>query len=327
VTKGYFYYQDSLGNTSHVTDAVGNLLERYTYSAFGIPTFYNAAGAIIYNAVGISQSALGIRHLFQGQLWTQETELNDYRNRVELPIMGVFLQPDPIGFKGDAANIYRFCNNNAVNRIDPMGLINMDAGASLTSWGNGEWIGNSDGIDNQTLMENKAQRDQNAGMDRGGGGSADSGGSPSAEKSQGGVRHGDGYGSSPVEAGLLREQDAKKIARGDTEGVSEIGRDKANPNQFWANPAHDGNKKVENFKDKVKRDNAPVATSAIDPSHLPSNYRFVGAVLAMRLFSAQRAAEDIQRAKDHGWQTFIITAPERKVPVVYDKNTNPNPTF
>jgi hypothetical protein len=37
--------------------------------------------------------------------------------------MGVFLQPDPIGFKGDAANIYRFCNNNAVNRIDPLGLI------------------------------------------------------------------------------------------------------------------------------------------------------------------------------------------------------------
>jgi hypothetical protein len=41
--------------------------------------------------------------------------------------MGVFLQPDPIGFKGDAANIYRFCNNNAVNRIDPMGLRDWEA--------------------------------------------------------------------------------------------------------------------------------------------------------------------------------------------------------
>ena len=61
VTMGHFYYQDSLGNTSHVSDAVGNLLERYTYSAFGTPTFYNAAGAIIYDAAGISQSALGAR--------------------------------------------------------------------------------------------------------------------------------------------------------------------------------------------------------------------------------------------------------------------------
>jgi RHS repeat-associated protein len=60
--------------------------------------------------------------LFQGQLWTQETGLNDYRSRVELPTIGVFLQPDPIGFKGDAANVYRLCNNNAVNRIDPTGL-------------------------------------------------------------------------------------------------------------------------------------------------------------------------------------------------------------
>jgi RHS repeat-associated protein len=115
-TTGYLYFQDSLGNTSHVTDAAGNLLERYTYTAFGIPTFHSA------NNTQLSTSAYGIRHLFQGQLWTQETGLNDYRNRVELPTMGVFLQPDPIGFKGDAANVYRFCNNNAVNRTDPMGL-------------------------------------------------------------------------------------------------------------------------------------------------------------------------------------------------------------
>lgn len=117
VTTGYLYFQDSLGKTSHVTDAAGNLLESYTYDAFGTPTFYNATSDHTQSAPG-----LHIKHLFQGQLWTQETGLNDYRNRVELPAMGVFLQPDPIGFKGDAANVYRFCNNNAVNRTDPMGL-------------------------------------------------------------------------------------------------------------------------------------------------------------------------------------------------------------
>ena len=99
VTMGYLYYQDSLGNTSHVTDSAGNLLESYKYDAFGTPYFYDAGG----NPRG--SSAYGIRHLFQDQLWTQETGLNDYRNRVELPAMGVFLQPDPIGFKGDASGI------------------------------------------------------------------------------------------------------------------------------------------------------------------------------------------------------------------------------
>jgi RHS repeat-associated protein len=121
VTTGSLYFQDSLGNTSHVTGAAGNLLERHIYNAFSTPSFLSA------NNTQLSTSAYGIKHLFQGQLWTQETGLNDYRNRVELLAMGVFLQPDPIGFKGDAANVYRFCNNNAVNRIDPLGLRDWEA--------------------------------------------------------------------------------------------------------------------------------------------------------------------------------------------------------
>ena len=44
VTMGYFYYQDSLGNTSHVTDAAGNLKESYTYSPFGTNQKFCADG-------------------------------------------------------------------------------------------------------------------------------------------------------------------------------------------------------------------------------------------------------------------------------------------
>jgi RHS repeat-associated protein len=117
VIKGFFYYQDSLGNTSHVTDAAGNIKERYTYSAFGRPSFYNAAGTLLPNG-----SNYNIRHLFHGQLWTQETGLNDHRNRQALPAMGVFLQPDPLGFGGGDSNLYRYCANNPVNRTDPFGL-------------------------------------------------------------------------------------------------------------------------------------------------------------------------------------------------------------
>jgi RHS repeat-associated protein len=127
-----FFFQDSLGNTSHLSDEAGNLLERYTYSAFGEPKFYDPPS----NAIARTASTKGTRHLFQGQLWTQETGLNDYRNRVEHPIMGVFLQPDPIGFKGDAANIYRFCSNNAVNRTDPDGLLDISA----TIWNRLAWF-------------------------------------------------------------------------------------------------------------------------------------------------------------------------------------------
>jgi RHS repeat-associated protein len=120
VTMGYFYYQDSLGNTSHVTDAAGNLLERYTYSAFGTPAFFDAVGT------QLAGSAYGIRHLFNGQLWTQQTGLIDYRNRQALPVMGVFVQPDPLGFAGGDSNLYRYCGNNPINGIDPLGLSTSD---------------------------------------------------------------------------------------------------------------------------------------------------------------------------------------------------------
>src|SRR5213594_1317008 len=38
------------------------------------------------------------------------------------PDLGRFLQPDPIGFKGDASNLYRYCGNAWANRTDPTGL-------------------------------------------------------------------------------------------------------------------------------------------------------------------------------------------------------------
>jgi RHS repeat-associated protein len=157
VTTKRFFFQDSLGNTSHLSDEAGNLLEYYTYSAFGQPKFYDVAGN------PGSASTKETRHLFQGQLWTQRTGLNDYRNRVELPAMGVFLQPDPIGFKGDAANIYRFCGNNAVNRTDPLGLIVVDQRWSGLMYMQG-------GAQMSFAEILKAYRDYPAGMDGGGDG-------------------------------------------------------------------------------------------------------------------------------------------------------------
>jgi RHS repeat-associated protein len=91
LTTERFYYQDATGNTSLLSDRYGNLLERYTYSGFGQPSFYDASGA------SLGGSNYDSRHLFQGQLWTPQTGLNDHRNRQALPSMGVFLQPDPIG--------------------------------------------------------------------------------------------------------------------------------------------------------------------------------------------------------------------------------------
>jgi uncharacterized protein RhaS with RHS repeats len=49
------------------------------------------------------------------------------------PDLGRFLQPDPIGFKGDASNLYRYCGNDWANRTDPMGLDDIPISRELLS--------------------------------------------------------------------------------------------------------------------------------------------------------------------------------------------------
>jgi RHS repeat-associated protein len=117
-----YFYPDALGSTSYVADASGNLIECYTYDLYGTPSFYDPNG--VTRSGG---SSYGISHLFSGQKWYPQPDqpelgLYDNRNRFYKPNIGRFLQPDPIGFAGDTANVYRYCANNPVNASDPFGL-------------------------------------------------------------------------------------------------------------------------------------------------------------------------------------------------------------
>nr|MBA2270310.1 RHS repeat-associated core domain-containing protein [Chthoniobacterales bacterium] len=117
LTNSRNYYPDSLGSTSHVATAVGGLLEAYSYDLNGTPTYYNASGTVLTGG-----TAYGITRLFTGQQWHAQAGLYNLRNRFYKPELGRFIQPDPIGFAGDPANLYRYCGNNPVNWRDPYGL-------------------------------------------------------------------------------------------------------------------------------------------------------------------------------------------------------------
>jgi RHS repeat-associated protein len=123
-SSSFYYYQDASGCTSHLADNTGHLVEWYRYDLQGTPLFYNASNSLL------SASSYGIRHLFTGQQWYADIGLYDLRNRFYSPDMGRFLQPDPIGFKGDAANLYRYCGNNSLKRNDPNGT-----GGGAGGWG------------------------------------------------------------------------------------------------------------------------------------------------------------------------------------------------
>jgi RHS repeat-associated protein len=111
-----YYYQDELGSTSHIASSSGQLLEYYKYNLYGKPRYFNAAGT------EQGASSYRVQDLGNGgSRWIPELSLYDDRNRFMSPDLGRFLQPDPIGFKGDASNLYRYCANDWANRVDPTG--------------------------------------------------------------------------------------------------------------------------------------------------------------------------------------------------------------
>jgi RHS repeat-associated protein len=110
-----YFYQDASGSTSHLANSGGNLLEWCRYDLQGTPLFYDSTSQ------PLTASTVGNRFLFTGQQWYSDVSVYDLRNRFYSPDTGRFLQADPIGFKGDATNLYRYCGNNPIMRSDPEG--------------------------------------------------------------------------------------------------------------------------------------------------------------------------------------------------------------
>jgi RHS repeat-associated protein len=119
-----YFYQDELGSTSHIASSAGALLEYYKYDLYGKPTYFDA------NGNQLQSSNYSVRDLFTGERFVTELGLYDLRNRYYSPDLARFLQPDPIGFKGDASNLYRYCGNDWANRSDPMGTAPTNTGQS-----------------------------------------------------------------------------------------------------------------------------------------------------------------------------------------------------
>ena len=85
-----FFIQDYHGSVVGYTDAVGNLQALYKYGPYGEPKDIN-------NGTTFS----GARFRYTGQMVLPEAGLYYYKARVYDPIMGHFLQTDPIGSKDD----------------------------------------------------------------------------------------------------------------------------------------------------------------------------------------------------------------------------------
>lgn len=97
-----WFEQDRLGSVISVSDASGAVTP-YAYGPYGEP-----------------QSWAGSRFRYTGQIAIPEAQLYHYRARAYDPVMGRFLQTDPIGYD-DGPNIYAYVHGDPVNGTDPSG--------------------------------------------------------------------------------------------------------------------------------------------------------------------------------------------------------------
>lgn len=111
----YYYHHNALGSVTQVTNAAGAIVEQYEYDAYGQVSFFNGAYA------PLTASAIGNPVLFTGQRYDAESGLYFYKARYYSPVLGRFLQRDPLGFV-DGMSVYEYVFSNPVNWIDEFGL-------------------------------------------------------------------------------------------------------------------------------------------------------------------------------------------------------------
>ncbi|MBI9019938.1 MAG: RHS repeat-associated core domain-containing protein [Verrucomicrobia bacterium] len=114
-TNTCYALKDHLNTVCALIDSFGNIVESYSYDAWGCPTILNSTGT------ELTESAIGNRYMFQGREHDSATGLYYFRARWYDPVTGRWLSKDPIGISG-GLNQYVFCGNNPVNFVDPMGL-------------------------------------------------------------------------------------------------------------------------------------------------------------------------------------------------------------
>jgi RHS repeat-associated protein len=120
----FYYQQDHEGSVTHLTNAIGNIVERYRYDVFGGPVIYAP------NWTGRTTSSYNNRFLFTGREYAAASAAGynagfafyEYRARAYNPSLGRFMSEDSKLADAGDYNLFRYCHNDPIDFTDPMGL-------------------------------------------------------------------------------------------------------------------------------------------------------------------------------------------------------------
>ena len=120
--NGVYYYpfSDHIGNITHYVNSSGTVVAQYEYDPFG---------KILSQSGGMAHV---FRFRFSTKYYDDETGLYDYGMRFYNPVLGRWINRDPIGEDG-GLNLYAFCGNDPVNKWDYLGLAAI-AWGSYSGW-------------------------------------------------------------------------------------------------------------------------------------------------------------------------------------------------
>ncbi len=104
--KQYYYHTDQIGSIRVITDQAGNVVFNADYLAFG---------ARLANAGDFEEL-----HGFTGKEYDPDIGLYYYNARWYDPDLGRFISEDPARDPNNP-NLYSYCGNNSINRVDPTG--------------------------------------------------------------------------------------------------------------------------------------------------------------------------------------------------------------